>query len=349
MQFSFIAFFCALFRIVVALPMLPDSLSIRHTTDWMRSQVSEIWNFPNGTWVESLAVRGNGQILTTILSSSQVYQVDPSKKTPATLVHTFESFRGCLGIVELQPDIFYVVVGNVTSQVFPDTAGSFTVWELDMRKFVPGRAPATVTKKATFPQSVFLNGITTINPFSSSILLIADSGAGAVWSLDTSTGRIAKASSDPRLAPTNGTRPLGVNGVKVHQGTLFFTNFNQQIFASADIGPQGDLQSPAKILATELDGVDDFQLDVHGDAFFTGNDQLRYYRFGGNNVSVLSRDPLLEGSTAVQFGRRPSDSRSLYVSTFGPIEQYESGTRAGPGRIVRVDLTVSKGQRVVFR
>lgn len=339
--------FCLFTGSVVSSPIISPILRVRQRADAASSQsigvqVEDIWDFPKGTWVENLAVRGNGKILTTLLTSPQVYQVDPDKKAPATLVHTFNGFRGCLGIVEQKPDIFYVVVGNGTFQIFPDTAGSFTVFKLDVSKFVPGGNPATVTKVASFPQSSYFNGITTTSP-SSNILLIADSGAGAVWSLNVDTAATAKVSTDPLFSPTS-TPPTGVNGVKVRQSTLFFTNTQQQIYGSAPIDTAtGAFTGTAKAVNSGLAGLDDFQLDAAGDTYFAGNDQLRLRPVVGTNgqVIVASSDPLLQGSTAVQFGRRESDRKSLYVSTRGPIAQYQSGTFTTPGRVVRASVTIS--------
>ncbi|MCJ1326620.1 hypothetical protein MMC10_003285 [Thelotrema lepadinum] len=302
---------------------------------------SDIWDFPNGTWVENLAIRSNGQILTTLLTTPQVYQVDPDKKAPAALVHSFTGFRGCLGIVELKQDIFYVVVGNATYKTFPDTPGSWTVWRLDMTKFVTNKTQATATEVAAFPQSSIFNGITSISP-SSSTLLIADSGAGIVWSLDTITGAKAKVAMDPLMAPT-GTPGVGVNGIKVRQQTLYFTNSQQSLFGSAPISAIGKQRAAATALATGIATPDDFQFDSSSNAFLAGNDQVRFHAAAGGPVTTVSSAALLVGSTAVQFGRRWSDQNSLYVTTHGPLAQYASGNFTSPGRVVRLDLSWEKG------
>ena len=327
MQFKAFALLSALVGSVVSMPVVPSSLDTRQTA----SAVTDIWDFPDGTWVENLAVRSNGQILVTLLTSPDVYQVDPSKQQPATLVHSFANFRGCLGIVEKGQDIFYVVVGNSTYQTFPNTPGSFTVWKLDMTQ-----SPAAVTEVATFPDSVLFNGITTISA-SSPILLIADCSAGTLWSLDTSTGATAQVSSDPLMAVVTAPGP-GINGVKVRGNTLFFTNTQQQIYASVPIDASGTPTTAAIALSTGITGIDDFQLDGSGKAYVAGNNEVRAIPSGGGAASVVSSDALLAGSTSVQFGRKASDPGSLYVTTHGPIEQYQTGTFDTPSRVVRVDL-----------
>ncbi|KAL9615817.1 MAG: hypothetical protein Q9160_009239 [Pyrenula sp. 1 TL-2023] len=349
MPFKAFVIFYACLASVISSPDAASSLNVGRSIESTKSpfvNVTNVWTFPNGTWVENLAVRSNGQILATLLTSPQVYQIDPNNKTPTALVHTFHSFRGALGIIEQEPDIFYVVVGNGSFQIFPDTAGSFTIFRLDVSHFIPGQTPATVTKVANIPTSSYLNGVTVLGS-SNGTLLIADSGAGAVYSLDTSTGATAKVSADPLFSPTNDP-PTGINGIKVRQSTLYFTNAQQQVFGSVPVSPNGTFTGPVKIISTGLVGIDDFQFDPSGNGvYFAGNDQLRFQHAGNGSsgssgagqVMVASEDPLLEGSTAVAFGRGESmEGRSLYVSTKGPIAQYQQGNFTSPGRIVRVRL-----------
>ena len=72
--------------------------------------VHDIWDFSLWTWVENLAIQHNDQILVTLLSSPEVYQVDPTREHSASLVYTFP---------ELQPDVFYVAVGSFSLFTLP--------------------------------------------------------------------------------------------------------------------------------------------------------------------------------------------------------------------------------------
>lgn len=76
----------------------------------------DVWVFPNGTWLENLAVRSSGQILTTVLSSPDLYQVDPTGSHCPTLVHHFPNVLGLLGIAEIRQDVFAVAAGNYSTQ-----------------------------------------------------------------------------------------------------------------------------------------------------------------------------------------------------------------------------------------
>ncbi|KAA6415127.1 MAG: hypothetical protein FRX48_01879 [Lasallia pustulata] len=315
----------------------PSSILSRNVARSISASVHDIYDFPKGTWVENLAVRSNGQILVTLLSSPQIYQVNPFQTPSATLVHTFPTL-GCLGITELGNDIFYVATGNLSLSTFTAPPGTFSVWKVDMTSFSTSNAnSAIVTKVADFPQVVAFNGMTTFNGF----LLIADSGAGAVWSLNVNNGQKSKVISDPLMKPTSAVGPTGVNGIKVRDNTLYFTNTNQAIWAQVALNSDGTAAGSATVVVPNFVAGDDFQFDYIGDALFAGNNELRARAVTGGSVVTASTDALLVGSTACEFGRTGSDWSSLYVSTNGGINGYLTGTFTQPGRVVRVDANIS--------
>lgn len=85
--------------------------------------VRNVWEFSNPTWVENIAVRSNGHLLVTILSSPDLYQIDPTGKPPQ-LVHTFPQYTGLLGIAEIESDVFAVVTSNVTLATLTSIQGT---------------------------------------------------------------------------------------------------------------------------------------------------------------------------------------------------------------------------------
>lgn len=96
-----------------------------------------IYEFPNRTWVENLAIRANGQILVTILSSPELYLIDPFKGM-AVLVHTFPYALSLFPVTEVTPDIFVVSSSNYTissnfSQSGLVNPNSTIAWCLDLR------------------------------------------------------------------------------------------------------------------------------------------------------------------------------------------------------------------------
>lgn len=110
--------------------------------------------------------------------------------------------------------------------------------------------------------------MTALSPHSDTIL-IADSGAGVTWSVNTEFGACMKAYNDPLMAPLSPGPGIGVNGIKTQEGKIFFTNSDQTLFASEPVeGP-----SATKIIA--LPSAGDFQLDRCVKLYFAGSNELR--------------------------------------------------------------------------
>ena len=258
---------------------------------------------------------------------------------------TFPSYLACLGIAELGPDIFYVVTGNISIAAATSTPGSYSVWKLNMAGFTAGGAPTVATKIADFPQGLLLNGMTALQPSGGNTLLIADSGAGAVWSLNVNNGAVDKIIADPLIAPTSGAVPaLGINGLKVYNHNLYFSNTDQALLGKVELNADGSAKGPATVVVRNAPGADDFQLDLLGDLFIAGDNELRFHGIlerADGPPDVVTNSSLLEGSTAVEFGRLPTDLASVYVTTNGGAAQYVSKQFTNPGKIVKVDVVAA--------
>ena len=44
--------------------------------------ITLMFEFPNGTWLENLAVRPSGSIITTILTAPELYLLQPNPRNP---------------------------------------------------------------------------------------------------------------------------------------------------------------------------------------------------------------------------------------------------------------------------
>ena len=211
-----------------------------------------------------------------------------------------------------------------------------------MAGFAAGGTPIAAAKIADLPQSVFLNGMTALEPVGGNTLLIADSGAGAVWSLNVDTRAVSKIITDPLMSPTSGADPAsGINGVKVRDQTLYFSNTDQQLIGKVALNANGSARGSATIVVGNAPGADDFQLDVLGNLFIAGDNELRFHgtvEGTGGPPDVVTNSSLVAGSTAVEFGRLATDLASVYVSTNGGQGQYFSREFTNPGEIVRVDV-----------
>jgi hypothetical protein len=117
-----------------------------------------IHEFPNPTWLENIAVRHNGQILTTSISTSVLYQVDPSQEQQPIPVATVPRSDGLLGIAELEQDVFYVIAGNLSGVTNDALTFSSAVWRIDLRPFRTTQT-ATVSRPASVSFVAALSGV----------------------------------------------------------------------------------------------------------------------------------------------------------------------------------------------
>jgi hypothetical protein len=301
-----------------------NGLTFSHTHTCATHPSRDIHQFPNKTWVENLAIRHNGQILVTVLSAPELYQVDPFRTdSPPILIHRIPGVMGLLGIVELQHDVFYVIAGNWSVVTLSTTNGSYSVWKVEMGsgKVLDGATdpPAIVSKVVDIPEGVFLNGMAVLNE-SRGLVVIGDAGAGQVFTLDVETGKYSKTIDDPTMKPTPALQ-LGINGLKIRDGFLYYTSSAQAAFNRIPInGTDGSPAGPAEAVARFILG-DDFSFDPAGNAYISQDplNMVSKVTLGGVVSIVAGSLDLTQvaGATATGFGRTPNDRSVLYVTTSG--------------------------------
>jgi hypothetical protein len=323
------------------IPALP------HPSPTSKSPIQTIYEFPNETWVENIAVRSSGELLLTLITAPDLYQLNPSSPTEAILIHSFPTATSLLGIAEIQPDVFAVVVGNWSITTFSTISGSYSVWKVDLRPFKLDNdgemaSKPAVTKIADIPEASFLNGMTLLAPLST-YLLIADSALGVVWRLNYLTAEYEIALDNELMKPVPNflNVVLGINGVHTRDGYLYFTNSFQKLFASVPISAQGTATGPYKVIAYNGLG-DDFAFDASGNAYITQDpaDALELVTPEGK-VTVLAgstNSTILEGDTAAAFGRTRRDSETLYITTNGGIAGLVAGTSVVGGKVLAADV-----------
>jgi len=258
----------------------------------------------------------------------------------AALVHTFPNATGLLGIAETHPDIFYVIASNYSLYTSAPVKGTGSVWRVNMTAFSPRlHNGPDVTKIAEFPDSILLNGMISLDR-DAGILLLADSGAGVIWKLNENTGVVVLIIDDPLMKPVT-EAPLGANGLKLHDGSLYFTNSGRSIVGRVPIQPDGSAADNASIVVSGMYG-DDFTFGARGDLFIA--DALGTLDFvgpHGSSGAVLAgnaNSSALAGPSACRFGRTTLDEGSLYISTTGGDSQYASRDYTLGGSISRVDV-----------
>ena len=316
------------------------------TPESFQLRTRDIYQFPNvGTWVENLAVRANGQLIISRLDEPTIQLVDPFApgKEPVT-IYTFPAALGALGIVEYAPDVFAVLVGNFSLTNLHPSPGTFVVWKVDMRTY-HGPGTATVTKITDLPTALVPNGAATLDSIQGAILF-ADSQAGTVVRVDTSDGTNTVVQKDATMGydPSSG-KPVGINGLRVRNGYLYFTNLNLNIFVRVPINSDGTARGEYETLVTNTVGAyDDFAVDVFGQFFVCQgvSNTLAEITVRGKvgteqQVAGNTTSHAIAGNTSARFGRTFSDLRTLYVTTTGGQLEQSSFVVEG-AKIVAVDV-----------
>ncbi|KZP16618.1 quino protein amine dehydrogenase beta chain-like protein [Athelia psychrophila] len=314
------------------IPLIPAvfaaSIVGRHSSPDITT--ARIGQLPKGSWAEGLAVRSNGQLLVTLVTDApEIHQIDPfTNKTQ--LIDKLPIAGGLLGITEIQHDVFAIVAGNISQ------SGSFSMWKLDMKK-----NPPKSTKIADIKPGVLLNGVTSLNKNGSAIL-VADSGAGVVYRVDTETGDYAVVIDDPtmKIAP-NSTLQVGINGLHIREKDLYYTSSTQGLFVRMRIHPDGTPAGAAKVIAHNGQVNDDFTFDRAGNYAYvaTNSDNMVQRITPGGHVTVVAGKPdskVVAGATAVEFGRTRADKSVLYVTTDGKFTNAAGKTIIGTGGVVAI-------------
>jgi hypothetical protein len=279
----------------------------------------DIYQFPNETWLENLAIRQNGHILVTVLTAPEVWQVDPfHTDSPATLIYRFPEVIGLLSIVELQQDVFYTITGNFTVATTESTSGSYSIWKIDMRS---NGGLAIVSKLVDMPEGVLLNGMAVLNE-KKRLVVVGDAGAGVVFTLDVGTGRYSKTMGDPTMKPTS-SFPIGINGIKIRGRYLYYATTAQELFSRILINSDdGTAAGPVECIAKNVFG-DDFSLDELGNAYVGENVKDVVAKITPEGVVTVMagslNSTLVSGATSTEFGRTYVDRSVLYVTTSGGI------------------------------
>lgn len=310
------------------------------TRDTASLFLKSIHNVPGPQNLENLAVRHNGDILVTSATSSSLHQVSPTKSSPSIRIAEIPGVISLFGIAEMEKDVFYVIGSNLSALAV--SPGSTGVWKVDMRNFRATqdgtiRQPAEISMVTLVPSANLFNGMCRLAPNDTSNLLISDSAAGTVTKLNVETGAYETVIQDPTMAISATGLPIGINGVHVHRGTLFFTNFNQGLFAKVPISLSTGLATgPVEVVANVPSG-DDFALSRDGTKAWiaiNGQNTLVQVDIPAKTARIAANSTLLMSAAAVALGRTYSDHSSLYITGAAIV----NGTAVG--HVVRADLSL---------
>jgi hypothetical protein len=296
-------------------------------------KLTTVYQFPKiGAWLENLAVRPSGEVLVTRSDVPELWLINPEKGT-ASLIHTFPNVTGLSGITQIRNDVFAVNGLVLDLPTVTPTPGTSTIFKVDLSGPKPD---ITLIKRV--PESIFFNGLTTLDARAGTIL-IADASAGLVYKFNVNTGKYLVEFDDPLLKPAvNAPFQIGVNGVKVLHGVLYFTSTTQRLLGRVAISKDAAPAGPASIVAQGFD-ADDFILTTDGTAFVATNPENtilkvapkgHYETFAGSLTSLA-----VAGASALEFG---TCGKVLYITTSGAQAGPVNVTVVEPGKLVKLEL-----------
>ncbi|BCS23571.1 uncharacterized protein APUU_40015S [Aspergillus puulaauensis] len=285
----------------------------------------EVYQFPNATWVENIAVRPNGNLLVTLVNTPELWEIDPSvphKASRARFIHQFSNAEMATGIAELNPDVYAVVASN-------------HVWKVDLTHSKDKEPPTLISR---IPHGS-LNGMTVLNR-EAGLLAIADSQLGLVWCVDANTGNYSVMLKDDTMAAnTDVGTLLGINGVRMLHNYIYYVNTPLRLYCRVRVDRlTGHAVGPYEIISKGV-RTDDFTIGPDAVAYLAGLDDNVVARAlldgtqeiiaGGANSSAV------QTATSAALGRNEK-ANTLYVTTGGNTTDLSGYT--GRGKIVAIAL-----------
>jgi len=331
-----------------------DANRVRH--DPPAATLTTVALFPQGSFLENLAVRRDGSILVTVLNRKEVWYVPtPRAELPVEPMPVHKFAHMTMGIVETEPDIFYVC----TSDGY--TTHESTLERLDLRDWTPGTAirPRQVLEFGA-PVGA-LNGACLVAPRA---LLVADSIAGLIWRIDlaedgmTATARVWLKHDSMAFDPDHPLKPPqpGINGVRYDSrtGFLYYTSTQRKLFMRVPVAP--DTGAPAAPPEFVAGGTmsDDFCIDEDaGVAYVTTHRENTIDRIvlratqdppARDTVAGDPFDDRLVGPSSAAWGRTPGDyGRVAYVTTDGGTTAPPPDGIIRPARVLRIEFSSPDG------
>ncbi|KAK7969242.1 hypothetical protein PG988_008315 [Apiospora saccharicola] len=294
------------------------------------------------TWVENMAVRPNGDLLVTILSPTALLyliQRPYSDEPSVSLVHDFrDQVQGLLGIAETKPDTF-LVAGSRTNLTAQPNASA--VFEVDFNNAAHSTTAATTPSTrlvANLTDAMVLNGAAALPDCGRGhdTLLVADSLLGQVFRVNAATGHYDIAIKVPEMQGNPPGAFTGINGVKVHEGYLYFSNsvtlgiYRIKITADGSAADGAQVETVATVEGEVF--LDDFAFGADGTIWAASNKGNTTYAISPNGKKVVlvlggAGSDVGKGDTAAAFGRTEWDRHVLYITT------------SMPGKVVAVDTS----------
>lgn len=254
------------------------------------SRVVASW--PAGTFLESVIALRDGDLLVNSHLDGVIHRVTPSSGAVAL----FARIPGTIAGLASADDGTFIVSGWIDGT-------QPAIFHLS----VTGEVKTLIS----LPEGQFPNGVTRLV---GSRYLVADSYRGVIWEIDVATPSARVWWEDATLRRPNATNPVpGVNGLKINDGFLYFSNTQASTLHRLAITAEGQ-PTGEPILVAEPVNLDNFAFGPDGSIYGTThvfNNVIRIEPATGNIAVVCETDVL--GSTDAAFGVTPEDSSTLYV------------------------------------
>lgn len=248
-----------------------------------------------------------------------VYELNPFTNSTPTLITAFNA-TGVLGISEVSHDVFYHIVGKWTTSPRADDA-TWAIWKTDFNVW-----PISSTHLVDVVGAGFPDGMTTLD---CDTILLADASKAEVWYVNVDTAKYGVLNNDTVFGTGSF---IGVNGIKVFNSSLYYTNTGLETFGRIPIFANGTQSGDAVVITSSIQ-TDDFAIDRWGNGWVTTNpdNNVTLVKNDGRTFTVLGRknSTLLTGAVGAAFGRTIDDLDILYVTT-------------SKGKVVAVDTTGSE-------
>ena len=254
------------------------------------------FDFTAGQQPENITLEPNGDADVTFAYAHQVARVTPQGKVTilATLPAATSGTTAVSGIVRTSDGTLYVN--------YIDIGGTQSgIWRINRN----GSAELV----SALPDAGFLNGLA-LDPGTGALFTV-DSYSGTVWKVWPRTGKAIVWASGQDLQPT-APGGFGVNGLKVHDGSVWVSNSSQGTLLRIPMLPDGTA-GPTAVAATGLASIDDFSFTGHGDTLLAaqpGLNQVDLITPGGASQAVLIAADGLSGPSSVAVS-----GRTVYVTS----------------------------------
>jgi hypothetical protein len=320
------------FKRLFAVATLASATPVVH-----QAQFDTLFEVHNETFFENVLIGPNGHLLlssSTMPSLLNVFSTDPIDIRP---VVTIPDVNGTLGIDFVAPKHVAINAGKISlaTQSFVEESGAVYVVNF-------AATPVDIRKAAAIPESQLLNGLAAL-PAHPHIVLSSDSRAGHVYRVNTLTGDVDIVMQGPEFGSGESELPIGVNGIRIRDDTLYFTNSGQGFFARVKISEMGEMVGPVEKIHQYPNSpptllYDDFTIDCDGNAYVAVH-QNRLVKItpDGDQTIVLggpNNNRVIGKPTSVALSL---DQKSVFVVTDGTSKTVDG--KFGGGQLLAVDIS----------